>query len=208
MSPEPLQWTSWPAGGGPPSCHACGRPVTDPLTDLPDRATWTVRANRALAGCRRERRPAALLIIDLDRFKEINDTHGHPAGDAVLRAVAGLLRRSAPAGAVIGRYSGHADEFLVLVPGADLAPALSVAGRIRHGIRSLAVLARASRDTTVTITGRTASVGLAAHPGADPTCTWLQDLLLDADLALRSAKRDGRDRIGVVPAVAAGSGPR
>ena len=59
----------------------------------------------------------------------------------------------------------------------------------------------------VTITGRTASVGVAAHPGADPAGTRLQDLLLDADLALRAAKRGGRDRIRVVPAVAAGTGP-
>lgn len=189
---------SEPAADDIPPCHACGRPWTDQLTNLLDRATWTTRADLAFESCRVDRQPVTLIILDLDWFKSINDNHGHPAGDAVLRAVAALLRREVAGDAVVGRYGGHADEFLVLLPGTELGPALTVAEQIRRDIRTLAVRTRASRDTAVTITGQTASVGVAGRAADDPSGAGLADLLLDADVALRAAKRGGRDRVSVV----------
>ncbi|MDG4830864.1 GGDEF domain-containing protein [Solwaraspora sp. WMMD1047] len=185
--------------GEPPPCHACGRPLTDPLTGLLDRGTWTARAGtaferRAVAG-----EPVALVIVDLDCFKRINDTFGHPAGDAVLRAVADLLRDRVPEEALTGRYGGHADEFLVLLPGQGLPPALAVAETIRRGVRELSVRTSATRGSSVTITGRTASLGVAACLAGDRPGGRLPDLLLDADVALRTAKRGGRDRVCALP---------
>nr|MDT0660436.1 GGDEF domain-containing protein [Micromonospora sp. DSM 115978] len=201
-APEPAQ--SEPDVSRP--CGGCGRPLTDPLTGLLDRATWTVRADAALDRCRAAGQPTALTIIDLDWFKRINDTFGHPAGDAVVRAVASVLRDRVATDAVVGRYGGHADEFLILLPGTALAPARAAANAILGGIRELTVRTPAARDRTAVIAGLTASGGVAALPPDDPATAGaapggdLSDLLLDADVALRAAKRGGRDRICVLPA--------
>jgi diguanylate cyclase (GGDEF)-like protein len=186
--------------GEPAPCHACGRPLTDPLTGLLDRGTWTVRAGAAFERLAVTGEPVALVIVDLDHFKRINDSFGHPAGDAVLRAVAGLLHDRATGEALIGRYGGHADEFLVLLPGQGLPPALAVANAILRGVRELSVRTSATRGSSVTIAGRTASLGVAACAAGERPGGGLPDLLLDADVALRAAKRGGRDRVCVLPA--------
>ncbi|WP_192909438.1 GGDEF domain-containing protein [Gandjariella thermophila] len=173
------------------------------MTGLLDRWGWDTEAPRALALANRSGRTTALLLIDLDRFKDVNDRFGHHAGDQLLRSVADVLRRCTGDGDLVGRYGGHGgDEFLLLLPGTDLDAAVDVACRIRDGIRSLVVTASVDADTAVTIRHMTASVGVAVrHPGEDPD---LAALVMGADAALRDAKRRGRDRVGTP----APTGPR
>ncbi|GAA2840052.1 hypothetical protein GCM10010452_80320 [Crossiella cryophila] len=188
----------------PPSarCRSCGHEprawATDKLTGLLDRWGWDAEAGRALAAARRRDEPAALVLLDLDHFKRVNDTLGHPAGDRVLRAVASVLRQvteadPAGAGAVLGRYGGHGgDEFLAFLPAGVLAAAAGLAGALRTEVRALQVPARTVRGPR-TITDLTVSIGLAEHgPG---TRTRLADLVLAADACLLAAKRAGRDRV-------------
>ncbi|MGH3741689.1 MAG: GGDEF domain-containing protein [Micromonosporaceae bacterium] len=179
-------------------CTSCGRSLTDDLTGALDRRTWDALASQELAEARRQRRPVALIILDLDRFKGINDVYGHPAGDEVLRAVAALLRDASGEAALVGRYGRYAgDEFLILLPHTHVKGALATARRIQEGIRALRIRARTARSATVTITDQTASIGVAAHCSIDLFMSDLSDLVLEADGALRRAKRNGRNQIGV-----------
>lgn len=180
----------------PHRCRSCGQPLIDPPTGLIERWNWDDLAADILARARRQRRSVALLMIDLDRFKTVNDEHGHLAGDAVLRGVADVLRESSREGDLACRYGGTAgDEFLVLLPETLLDDALSVADRVRIGITAMTVTAKVARGVSTTITGQTASIGVAAYCPSDLTELDLEDLLLDADVALRAAKRHGRDRV-------------
>jgi diguanylate cyclase (GGDEF)-like protein len=178
------------------ACATCGQPLgyrtTDKLTGLLDHWAWDKAAAEILDQVGDQ--PAVLLMLDLDRFKEINDTHGHLAGDAVLRAVASVVRGAVRQMDIVGRYGGHGgDEFLVLLPATDRTRGGMVAERILTQIRAAAVRAPSACEGTVTISGLTASVGLAAredHTGQD-----LIALFQGADSALLRAKRDGRDQI-------------
>jgi diguanylate cyclase (GGDEF)-like protein len=178
------------------ACATCGLPLgyrtTDKLTGLLDRWAWDKAAAEILDQVGDQ--PAVLLMLDLDRFKEINDTHGHLAGDAVLRAVASVVRGAVRQMDIVGRYGGHGgDEFLVLLPATDRTRGGMVAERILTQIRAAAVRAPSAREGTVTISGLTASVGLAARE--DHACQDLIALFQGADSALLRAKHGGRDRI-------------
>lgn len=182
-----------PQQTGQKHCAMCRKPLTDRLTGVLDRLEWDNRASRAAARARRDGLPLALVLADLDRFKSVNDRFGHLAGDAVLRAVAGEL--DGIEHGVVGRYGGHAgDEFLILLPGATEEEALAVARRAQDAIRGMSVSARSSRSSTVTLSGQTVSMGVAAASGSGAARASLSDLLLDADVALRAAKRAGGDR--------------
>jgi diguanylate cyclase (GGDEF)-like protein len=180
-----------------PYCETCRKPLVDGLTGVLDRHEWDRRAADAALAAQEREQPVALILADLDSFKSVNDTYGHLAGDAVLRAVAGVLADID--GGIAGRYGRHAgDEFLVLLPGATAAEAVLAARRAQDAVRQLAVPARASRRTTVTIAGQTVSMGIAAlapldAAGAQPDV--LADLLLDSDVGLRAAKRSGGDMV-------------
>lgn len=173
------------------SCDSCGHPhgpwATDRLTLLLDRWGWDAQAPRILASSS----STALVVVDLDNFKAVNDTYGHVAGDAVLKAVADTLRRGTRKGDLLGRYGGHGgDEFLLMLPETGLADALTMTERVRRDIRSLAVPAPI-RGGMVKIDSITASFGVAiGHPGSD-----LEALIVEADAALRQAKQSGRDRV-------------
>ena len=186
-----------------PSCCPEGghHPLTDDLTGLLVRRAWEIRASQALAFARRRRRPLALVMGDLDRFKSVNDTYGHLAGDAVLRATAEVLRRTE--GGISGRYGGYAgDEFLLLLPDTGAGEAMAVARRIQQCVRELRIPAPVSRGSTVTITGQTISLGIAVWDPADPAPGGLSDLLLDSDVALREVKRAGGDLVRLAGAPA------
>lgn len=175
----------------PSSCDSCGQPhglwATDRLTLLLDRWGWDAQALEILASSR----SAALVVVDLDNFKRVNDRYGHVAGDAVLKAVADTLRHSTRKGDLLGRYGGHGgDEFLVMLPETDVEDALVVADRIRQDIRAMVVRAP-TNGGTVRIDRVTASFGVSAGvPGTN-----LEALVVEADAALRRAKRTGRDRV-------------
>ena len=182
-------------GDGRSCCGTCGQPLgywtLDWLTGLLDRWGWEEYAPRTHNDACQHQAPMALLAIDLDLFKRINDEHGHPAGDAVLRSAAAVLRHATRTTDVICRYGG--DEFLVLAPGIDLDGALALGRRIHEGMRATTTTAESTHGQTVTIDDLTASVGVAVqYPEYQLS---LFDLLLQADMALRHAKSLGRDLI-------------
>jgi diguanylate cyclase (GGDEF)-like protein len=182
-------------------CASCGQPLglwaTDKLTGLPNRWGWEEAANRLWLDTQAQRTHLALLLIDIDRFKRINDTAGYPTGDAVLQGVANVLRAAtAHRDLILGRYGDHGgDEFLVLLPG-SLDGAIAVADEIRQEIRSTAVCAKVRAHKTTTITNITVSVGIAVgQPQRD--LEQFSDLVLNASTALHHAKKHGRDQIRV-----------
>jgi len=173
------------------SSIAVGYWAIDCLTGLLDRWGWEDHAPRAHNNACQQRKPMALLAIDLDRFKRINDEHGHPAGDAVLRSAAAVLRHATRTTDLVSRYGG--DEFLVLAPGIDLDGALALGRRVHEGMRATTTIAESAHGRPVTTVDFTASVGIAVQNPEYQLS--LFDLLLQADMALRHAKRLGRDLI-------------
>jgi diguanylate cyclase (GGDEF)-like protein len=178
-----------------PRCGSCGQVISDAPTGLLERTHWDDQAVRAVARARNRGSSIALIMIDLDRFKDVNDHYGHIAGDAILRGTADVIRESSRDG-VACRYGGSAgDEFLVLLPDTTLEEALEVAERVRAGITGMSVTAKVTRTLSATIEGQTASIGVATYCAGDLAELDVEDLMLDADVALRAAKRHGRDRI-------------
>jgi len=153
----------------------------DALTDLPNRALLHQRAELALALAARRHAPLAVLFLDLDRFKEVNDSLGHAEGDALLVQVATRLRSLTRKTDTVCRLGG--DEFVLLLPDADRAGALRVADKLLAIFRQ--PFSVAGHDL-----GATVSIGIALYPhdGAD-----FAELLKNADAALYRAKRDGRN---------------
>jgi diguanylate cyclase (GGDEF)-like protein len=157
----------------------------DPLTGLPNRTLILDRVEQTLARSRRGKVPCAALFIDLDNFKDINDTLGHSAGDELLEAVAARLAAVVREADALGRLGG--DEFVVISEdlSLDVGPEL-VAERLLEALKGPFQLA-AGRVTV------TASVGIAIAEGE----TAAEDLLRNADIAMYRAKWDGRDRYSV-----------
>ncbi len=179
-------------------CDSCGQVLEDRPTGLIERWHWDEVAAEEIARSRGRGLSIALIMIDLDRFKDVNDNYGHLAGDAILRGVADVIRETTRPNDLACRYGGSAgDEFMVLLPEAELSAALAVAERIRTGVSNMSVTAKVTRDLSATIEGLTASIGVATYCLGDLAELDLEDLMLDADVSLRAAKRHGRDRICV-----------
>jgi diguanylate cyclase (GGDEF)-like protein/PAS domain S-box-containing protein len=158
----------------------------DFLTDLPNRALILDRTEQMLTRARRQHIPVTALFLDLDHFKDINDSLGRAAGDQLLKLVAARLRRALRPSDTIGRLSG--DEFIVLAEGASLGagPAL-IAERLLSVLHEPFMLS--SRDGVSTPVSVTASIGIAT---GDRSLS--EDLIRDADFALYQAKVGGRNR--------------
>jgi diguanylate cyclase (GGDEF)-like protein len=158
------------------------RALTDALTGLPNRRAIQDTLKRMLAQSARTVSPLAAMLIDLDHFKQINDTFGHEDGDAVLAAVGDVLASSMRASDFAGRNGG--EEFVALLPDTDATGALEVAEKLRVAIAAIRL--------PQTERGITASFGVAIHPdvAGDP-----ETLLRLADRALYAAKSAGRDRV-------------
>ncbi|HVQ35200.1 MAG TPA: GGDEF domain-containing protein [Candidatus Bathyarchaeia archaeon] len=159
--------------------------TTDSLTGLYLRDAFFRRLQEEHARARRYDGAYALLMVDLDGFKAINDRDGHLAGDRTLRAVGTAIRRHLRSADLACRYGG--DEFCVLLPETDLAGAGPIAERLREGIAELVV------DLDGASVRATASIGISAYP--EHGATDVRTLLLRADQALYQAKRGGRDRV-------------
>ena len=158
--------------------------TTDGLTNLLNRRAFGEILDRELSRCDRCSTPASLLLLDLDHFKVINDSHGHAAGDAVLAAVGKLLRSEARPYDVVARWGG--EEFVIALPGATAPNAQSAAERIRNAIAQLVV-----RDGTGEPIPLTASIGVAERQPHEPL-----DVTVDrADRAMYCAKVGGRNRV-------------
>ena len=158
--------------------------IRDPLTRLPNRRHLEERLQSEFAFARRHKTPLFVLMLDLDRFKRINDSHGHGAGDAVLRAVAHTLEIALRVEDVVGRYGG--EEFAVVVRGVDLAGIEVLAERLRRLIEDTAV---AYGGTSLRVT---TSIGVAE---LKPIYEAPDTLLAAADKALYAAKDGGRNCI-------------
>jgi diguanylate cyclase (GGDEF)-like protein len=163
---------------------------TDVKTGLATPAYWANAVPAELARAETLRSTVGLLMLDLDKFKEINDTYGHPAGDQALRAVGESVRAEVRQGDLVARVGG--DELAVLLPGASEVEVLEVAERIRDRLSTLSVSVDTATSSTAVITGVPASFGAAVYPDVADT---MDQLVLAADNALLSAKRDGRNRI-------------
>jgi diguanylate cyclase (GGDEF)-like protein len=161
----------------------------DALTDLPNRRAFLPQADREIERARRHGRQLAVLVLDLDHFKRVNDTRGHAEGDRVLRQVAALLRKELRGIDLPSRFGG--EEFHLLLPDSGPGEAYRAADRLRE---------RLAAATEVT-----ASIGVAIFPdhGDD-----LGTLLVAADRALYRAKGAGRNRVEMAEVGAAGSGAR
>lgn len=131
----------------------------------------------------RGQKPVSIVMVDLDRFKAINDTYGHPAGDKALQAVAARLRAVARRDDVVGRFGG--DEFVIVLKHASLATARRIAERLREGVGREAV----------EIGGRRMRITLSAGVAATANGEDAESLLARADVALYQAKHAGRDRV-------------
>jgi diguanylate cyclase (GGDEF)-like protein len=157
---------------------------TDPKTGLLNATAWQREADAEIARALRLETPLALLLVDVDHFKQVNDSHGHLIGDEVLRGLAAELRRQVRESDVVGRFGG--EEFTVLLPGIGATEACRIAERLRH---SASVLKVGAGDAEIKVT---VSIGVAVlgRHGRD-----LFELLAAADLALYRAKDAGRNRI-------------
>jgi diguanylate cyclase (GGDEF)-like protein len=173
-----------------PECALCGRPPVDPVTGLGDRWTWAQRAPALLAQIFQQDRSAALLVVDVDNFKQVNDRFGHSAGDMALAAIADAVCQQTRPADLVCRAGSGADEFMILMA-ADARIATGVAGGIRLAVDRLALDCPTHGGMTV-ITGLSVSCGYAV---CDPAALARRDelptlgqLALAADDALLRAK--------------------
>lgn len=161
--------------------------IRDPLTDLYNRRFMEEALDREMRRARRQRGPLGVVILDIDHFKHLNDTEGHPAGDAVLRHLGKLLLRRVRGEDIVCRYGG--EEFVLILPDTTLEGCYQLAEELRQAVESL----RVSHFAV------TASFGVAAFPDHGRTP---QALVHAADEALYEAKAAGRNRVTVAASLA------
>jgi diguanylate cyclase (GGDEF)-like protein len=158
--------------------------ITDLLTGLANHGEFQAVLHRELEGARRYHYPVGLILLDLDDFKLVNDTHGHLQGDAVLRAVARVLRESSREGDTAARYGG--EELALILPHTDLDGAFTIAERIRATVAELRIDRVDGDGPPLQVS---ASVGVSASIGGQK-----EELIAEADSALYAAKRTGKNR--------------
>ena len=165
--------------------------VTDELTGLANRRQLTAELERELQRSDRHKRSFAVLMLDVDRFKHFNDTYGHPAGDAVLKRLARLLRESAREVDTVARYGG--EEFLLILPETSAEGAELIAERIRTSAEQDRFIPHAeSIEMNITV-----SIGYSVFPGHARTP---ETMIEAADQALYRAKQAGRNRVSAATA--------
>lgn len=167
----------------------------DALTGVPNRRALLDTLDREAANASRANAALAFFLLDIDHFKRVNDTHGHPVGDEVLKAVAAAVAGAIRAGDSCGRYGG--EEFGGVLPATDEPGALAVGDKIRRAIEETNVL------TDAGVLRVTASVGIACLGSGEKT----EHLVKRCDRALYEAKKGGRNRVEAAAApVGAGQG--
>jgi len=160
--------------------------VTDPLTGLANRRRLMTRLEEEVVRGRRHKTPLAVIMIDIDHFKQVNDTHGHAMGDEVLRNIGAMLKAGVRSTDLAARFGG--EELTIVLPHTDLASAIQVAENLRQKFADL------EHQLDGVTLRKTASLGVAARDGqADQPDA--ESLLKRADEALYRAKQGGRDRV-------------
>jgi len=168
------------------------RAQTDPLTGVLNRRSLIERLDAACMRAQARGLPVSVLFIDLDHFKQINDTHGHAAGDACLSGIIAPIQAELRLSDVIGRYGG--EEFVVILSGADSAAAHAIAERICRRVSEVRITGFGSPINL------TCSIGVAS---SDTLGVWGQHLIAHADTAQYAAKRSGRNQVQLAAALAA-----
>jgi diguanylate cyclase (GGDEF)-like protein len=168
------------------------RAKTDPLTGVLNRRSLLEQLEAACRDGRSNGLPVAVLFLDLDFFKAINDSYGHAAGDACLAAIVGPIQAELRQSDIIGRYGG--EEFIVVLSGADAAAAELIAERIRLRVSEQCI---EGHSPPIRLT---CSIGVAS---SHPLGVWGEALIAQADTAVYAAKRLGRNRVQVAIALAA-----
>ena len=161
----------------------------DAKTGLLNAATWEREAEAEVARAVRTSSPLAVALLDLDRFKQINDTYGHLVGDEVLRSIADEMTRVLRKYDLAGRFGG--EEFVMLLPQTRAVDALRIAERVRAHIARLPMVSAGGEPVTVTV-----SIGVAALDAG--SSRELTELLAAADAALYRAKASGRDQVQMI----------
>lgn len=162
--------------------QAQSRAQTDPLTELPNRRALDAMLKRMFAQANRSGAPLSLVLIDVDHFKDVNDTFGHDCGDELLLTVATALAQSVRASDFVARLGG--DEFIVALPATDLEGAVNVSQKLRAAIGNARVLGLNWEIT--------ASLGISSYPDHGGN---VEAVMRSADSALYEAKREGRNRV-------------
>lgn len=160
--------------------------MTDELTQIPNRRAFFINGNSEISRTRRYHEPLSVIMLDIDKFKMINDTYGHDTGDYVLHCIASLLSECIRETDIVGRLGG--EEFAILLPNTKLDDAVKMAERIRAAIEN-----RSCTDHEIR-KGITVSLGVAQYHLALKN---LDELLRDADIALYQAKNNGRNRVEI-----------
>jgi diguanylate cyclase (GGDEF)-like protein/putative nucleotidyltransferase with HDIG domain len=166
--------------------------VTDPMTSLPNHQAVINRLDEVVIHCQRTQRSCAVLFLDLDHFKYVNDAWGHRAGDALLREVAQQLRMAVRPHDVVGRYGG--EEFLILLTDVDLPGASQMAEYLRSVVGSLSCSWQSDARASAVPICTTASIGVAISPLHGVSG---EALLEAADCAMYQAKATGRNRVAL-----------
>jgi diguanylate cyclase len=160
--------------------------LSDPLTGLANRRAFDLALAQALSTADLDGSNVALLMLDIDHFKAFNDTHGHAMGDNVLRLVAQVLTNHIKGRDLAARYGG--EEYTIILLGADVAAATTVADQIRTLLERRPLL---NLNTGANLGVITCSIGVAVHRAGDPAA----NLIERADRALYAAKRSGRNKV-------------
>jgi len=160
--------------------------ITDPLSGLLNRRYFEERISEEMERSRRHRQPFSLIILDIDNFKDFNDTYGHPMGDEALKCAGQVIRRCIRIIDIAARYGG--EEFAIILPTTDKEDALLIGERIRDEIEKMSVVCRESGK----IVGLTVSLGVASYPD---DASNIEELVNNADRALYRAKNSGKNRV-------------
>lgn len=158
----------------------------DPLTQISNRAAFNDAIHREICSYKRHSTSFSLMMIDIDYFKNVNDTYGHIAGDSVLKSVAEIIQQTIRRSDEVFRYGG--EEFVVLLSNTELAGARFIAERVRREIKKMTVHSHEKINVT-------ASIGLSSSSNQ----TDVNDTLYHADKALYQAKEGGRDKVVTRP---------
>lgn len=161
---------------------------TDPLTQLSNRRCLMETLEREIKRSERSGAPVSLVMLDIDHFKQVNDTYGHQQGDTVLKAVADLLRQHLRQYDMAARFGG--EEFSLVLPTTDLEQATEVAERLRTRVATIPFKS-SLQNLTLSV-----SLGVATYPHG--TVRTVDDLIREADYALYEAKRGGRNQVRVM----------
>jgi diguanylate cyclase (GGDEF)-like protein len=160
---------------------------TDFLTGLFNKRYFEIRKRNLCAERQNSAASCSVIMLDIDNFKQLNDTHGHPVGDQALKRIADVIKASTRAQDICSRFGG--DEFIVMLPGAGVTTAELVAERIRSDVERILLLNDDALPVTMTV-----SVGIATGCGGGATA---DDLIYRADKALYRSKDEGKNRVSI-----------